>query len=183
MKRVLGWVLVVAAIAAGAALIVRVRGVDLGGARLSTGDRAVERAAGLLATAQPTPLLQTAAVVVRDLRGASELTPVVAALAAVAHDTSQLRGIGHIRGHETDRLQALTNELTALGSHVVQHDDGLTIHPRLLHGGEWHTYADHRMATTGALLGLAVPGVVVDDIHTTSKTLPDFPRLWESMRS
>ncbi|OYO19467.1 3-phosphoshikimate 1-carboxyvinyltransferase [Enemella dayhoffiae] len=118
-----------------------------------------------------------------DLSAASELTPVVAALAAVAHDTSHLRGIGHIRGHETDRLAALEAELNNLGSHTRQTEDGLVIHPRVLHGGEWHTYADHRMAHAGALLGLLVDDVTLDEIGCTSKTLPEFPLLWAQMLS
>lgn len=116
-----------------------------------------------------------------DLHDASELTPVVAALAAVARDTSHIRGVAHIRGHETDRLQALHDELNNLGSHVVQNDDGLTIHPRVLHGGEWRTYADHRMAHAGALLGLLVEDVTLDDIGCTDKTMPQFAALWEDM--
>ena len=116
-----------------------------------------------------------------DLNEAAELTPVVAALAALADDTSHLRGIAHIRGHETDRLTALETELGRLGSHVVQTDDGLAIHPRLLGGDLWHTYADHRMAQAGALLGLLVPEIVLDDIDCTSKTMPEFEALWTKM--
>jgi 3-phosphoshikimate 1-carboxyvinyltransferase len=116
-----------------------------------------------------------------DLSGAAELTPVVAAVAALADDTSHLRGIAHIRGHETDRLAALETELDRLGSHVSQTDDGLTIHPRLLGGDLWHTYADHRMAQAGALLGLLVPEIVLDDIGCTSKTMPEFEHLWTKM--
>ena len=116
-----------------------------------------------------------------DLSGAAELTPVVAAIAALADDTSHLRGIGHIRGHETDRLAALETELDRLGSHVSQTRDGLTIHPRLLGGDVWHTYADHRMAQAGAVLGLVVPEIVLDDITCTSKTMPEFEQLWTAM--
>jgi 3-phosphoshikimate 1-carboxyvinyltransferase len=116
-----------------------------------------------------------------DLSDAAELTPVVAAVAALADDTSHLRGIGHIRGHETDRLAALETELDRLGSHVNQTDDGLTIHPRLLGGDLWRTYADHRMAQAGALLGLLVPGIVLDDIGCTGKTMPEFEQLWTQM--
>jgi len=116
-----------------------------------------------------------------DLNAAAELTPVVAAVAALADDTSHLRGIAHIRGHETDRLAALETELDRVGSHVVQSDDGLTIHPRLLGGDLWHTYADHRMAQAGALLGLLVPEIVLDDIDCTSKTMPKFEQLWTKM--
>jgi 3-phosphoshikimate 1-carboxyvinyltransferase len=116
-----------------------------------------------------------------DLNAAAELTPVVAALAALADHTSHIRGVAHIRGHETDRLAALETELDRLGSHVSQTDDGLTIHPRLLGGDLWHTYADHRMAQAGALLGLVVPEIVLDDIGCTSKTMPEFEHLWTTM--
>jgi 3-phosphoshikimate 1-carboxyvinyltransferase len=116
-----------------------------------------------------------------DLSASAELTPVVAAVAALADDTSHLRGIAHIRGHETDRLAALETELDRLGSHVRQTHDGLTIHPRILGGDLWHTYADHRMAQAGALLGLLVPEVVLDDIGCTSKTMPEFEQLWTKM--
>jgi 3-phosphoshikimate 1-carboxyvinyltransferase len=116
-----------------------------------------------------------------DLADAGELTPTVAALAALADGSSRLRGIGHIRGHETDRLAALATEINALGGDVTETADGLVIQPRPLHGGLFHTYGDHRMATAGAVLGLRVPGVLVEDVGTTAKTLPDFPRLWTAM--
>jgi 3-phosphoshikimate 1-carboxyvinyltransferase len=116
-----------------------------------------------------------------DLHEVGELTPVLAAVAAVASSPSRLRGIGHLRGHETDRLAALATELTRLGGEVVEESDGLSILPRPLHGGQWRAYADHRMATAGALLGLVVDGVAVDDIDCTSKTLPDFPGMWTTM--
>jgi 3-phosphoshikimate 1-carboxyvinyltransferase len=116
-----------------------------------------------------------------DLRDVGELTPVLAAIAALADSPSSLRGIGHLRGHETDRLAALATELSALGGAVEEHADGLTITPRPLHGGTWHAYADHRMATAGAVLGLVVEGIEIDDIASTSKTLPDFPGLWSAM--
>lgn len=116
-----------------------------------------------------------------DLRDHSELATVLAALAALAEGPSRLRGLGHMRGHETDRLAALSAELSGLGGDVVEDADGLTISPCQLHGGLWHAYADHRMATAGAVLGLAVDGVQVDDIGATTKTLPDFPGLWSKL--
>ena len=116
-----------------------------------------------------------------DLRDVGELTPTLAALAALASTPSRLSGIGHLRGHETDRLAALATELTRLGGDVIEGPDELIIEPRTLHGGPWHAYADHRMATAGAVLGLAVDGVRVDDIGCTGKTLPDFPGLWSRM--
>ena len=116
-----------------------------------------------------------------DLSAASELTPVVAALAALADGTSHIRGVAHIRGHETDRLAALATEIERLGGAASETDDGLTIHPKLLGGAEWRTYADFRMAQAGAVLGLVVPDVVLDDIGCTDKTIPEFPRLWQQM--
>ena len=116
-----------------------------------------------------------------DLHEVGELTPVLAALAALGDGPSYLRGIGHVRGHETNRLGALATELGALGADVRQRPDGLEIRPRPLRSGTFHTYADHRMAQAGALLGLAVPGILVEDIATTAKTLPDFVGMWRSM--
>ncbi len=116
-----------------------------------------------------------------DLRDASELTPVVAAVAALADSTSHIHGVAHIRGHETDRLAALAAELEALGARVRETHDGLTIHPELLGGATWHTYGDHRMAHAGALLGLVVSDVVLDDISCADKTMPEFVDLWSAM--
>ncbi|AZS36202.1 3-phosphoshikimate 1-carboxyvinyltransferase [Microbacterium lemovicicum] len=113
-----------------------------------------------------------------DLSAAGELTPTIFALAAFADAPTTLYGIGHIRGHETDRIAALIGELRGLGGEAHELEDGIRIVPRPLHGGTWHAHGDHRMATTGALLGLAVPGVEIDDIGTTAKTLPEFPELW-----
>jgi len=118
-----------------------------------------------------------------DLHGVGELTPAIAALAALAShgSVSQLSGIAHLRGHETDRLAALSAEINGLGGHCVETPDGLLITAQPLHGGVWRSYADHRMATAGAVVGLRVPGVEVEDIGTTAKTLPDFPKLWADM--
>lgn len=116
-----------------------------------------------------------------DLSLASELTCIAAALLAVADAPGRIRGVAHVRGHETDRLAALETEINALGGRVEQTDDGLRITPVPLRGGVFHTYADHRMAHAGALLGLAVGGVRLDDVSCTTKTLPDFPGLWATL--
>jgi 3-phosphoshikimate 1-carboxyvinyltransferase len=118
-----------------------------------------------------------------DLHDVGELTPAVAALAALASDgsVSRLSGIAHLRGHETDRLAALSAEINGLGGQCEETPDGLVISARPLHGGLWRSYADHRMATAGAIVGLRVPGIEVEDIGTTAKTLPDFPQLWADM--
>lgn len=116
-----------------------------------------------------------------DLHDVGELTPTIAALAALADSPSRLRGIAHLRGHETDRLAALAHEITHLGGDAVETDDGLRIHPALLHGGRVATYADHRMATAAAIIGLHVHGVTVEDIDTTAKTLPGFAARWTAL--
>jgi len=116
-----------------------------------------------------------------DLHDVGELTPSIAALAALADSPSHLRGIGHLRKHETDRLAALTREINQLGGNVVEEETALHITPAPLHAGIFHTYDDHRLATAGAVLGLVVAGIEVENIGTTRKTLPDFPGLWSSL--
>lgn len=120
-----------------------------------------------------------------DLNDVGELTPSVAALAALATpgSVSRLAGIAHLRGHETDRLAALRTEINALGGDCVETPDGLIITAATLHAGVWHSYADHRMATAGAIVGLRTAGVEVQDIATTAKTLPGFPEMWARMLS
>lgn len=119
-----------------------------------------------------------------DLHDASELTPTVAAVAALATTPSRIRGVAHIRGHETDRLAALATEINALGGDVTETPDGLEIRPVTLSGRAdrpWGAYADHRMATAGAIIGLVVPGVLIDDVGCTDKTIPDFPGRWAAL--
>ena len=116
-----------------------------------------------------------------DLSAVSELTPVIAALAALADGPSELRGVAHIRGHETDRIAALARELRSVGADVTEHPDGLTIRPGTLRPATVETYADHRMAHAAAVVGLAVEGLVLSDVACTSKTLPEFPELWADL--
>jgi 3-phosphoshikimate 1-carboxyvinyltransferase len=118
-----------------------------------------------------------------DLHDVGELTPTIAAVAALATTPSRLRGVAHLRGHETDRIAALATELSALGGDVEETDDGLLIRPAPLRAGDrpWRAYADHRMATAGALVGLVVPGVEIDDVASTDKTIPDFPGRWAAL--
>jgi 3-phosphoshikimate 1-carboxyvinyltransferase len=116
-----------------------------------------------------------------DLHDMGELTPAVAALCALAEAPSHLRGVAHIRGHETDRLAALATELGRLGAEVTERPDGLTIEPAPLHGGVFRTYGDHRMAHAGVILGAAVEDVLVEDIATTGKTFPDFAPFWAGL--
>lgn len=121
-----------------------------------------------------------------DLSAAGELAPNIAVLCALADGTSRLRGIAHLRGHETDRLAALVAEINRLGGEARELADGLEIvghGPNTLHGGLFRTYHDHRMATSGALLGLRVPGVVVENVETTAKTMPGFAASWDLMLS
>ncbi len=124
-----------------------------------------------------------------DLHDVGELTPSIAAVAALAATPSTLRNIGHLRLHETDRLTALATEINKLGGEVIESPTDLIINPQPMstnlgpdnHSYLFNSYADHRMATAGAIIGLAVKGVVVENIETTKKTLPDFPGLWHQM--
>jgi 3-phosphoshikimate 1-carboxyvinyltransferase len=123
-----------------------------------------------------------------DLHDVGELTPAIAALAALADSPSHLRGIGHLRLHETDRLAALTREINSLGGNVAEDETSIRITPagafgKGLHGGTFHTYEDHRLATAGAVIGLLIPDVEIENVATTRKTLPDFTGLWQSLIS
>ena len=116
-----------------------------------------------------------------DLHDVGELTPSIAAVAALATTPSSLRNIGHLRLHETDRLAALATEINSLGGDVDEEESALHISPAPLHSGTFHTYEDHRLATAGAMLGLVVNGIKVENIETTNKTLPDFPGQWAQL--
>ena len=116
-----------------------------------------------------------------DLHDVGELTPSIAALCALADTPSSLRGIGHLRLHETDRLAALAAEINALGGDVDEEESALHISPAPLHAGTFHSYEDHRLATAGAMIGLRIPGITVENIETTKKTLPDFPGAWADL--
>lgn len=116
-----------------------------------------------------------------DLSIGGELAPVIAALAALADSPSSITGIAHLRGHETDRLFALCTEINRIGGNATELPDGIKIQPGLLHGEKWQSYEDHRMATAGAVIGLRVSGIEVENIQTTKKTMPDFVGLWEKM--
>jgi 3-phosphoshikimate 1-carboxyvinyltransferase len=116
-----------------------------------------------------------------DLHDVGELAPAVAALCALATTPSHLRGIAHIRHHETDRLAALATELGGLGADVTEHPDGLSLRPAPMTGGLFHTYADHRMAHAGVIVGAAVDGVLVENVATTGKTFPDFAGFWSGL--
>jgi len=116
-----------------------------------------------------------------DLAGVSELVPTIAALALFADSPTTIRGVAHMRGHETDRLAALVSEINRLGGAAEETPDGVRISPQPLHAGRWNSYADHRMATAGAIVGLLTPGVEVVDVESTSKTMPNFVELWTQL--
>ncbi|GEK78829.1 3-phosphoshikimate 1-carboxyvinyltransferase [Agrococcus baldri] len=116
-----------------------------------------------------------------DMHAAGELSPTVVALGALASGPVEVTGIGHTRGHETDRIRALIDNIAALGGRATELPDGIRVEPGPLAGGDWSAYDDHRIATAGAVLGLRVPGVEVDDIGATAKTIPEFPELWAAM--
>lgn len=117
-----------------------------------------------------------------DLSIGGELAQVIAALAVLADSPSTISGIAHIRGHETDRLAAMATEINRIGGSCEETADGWIITPtETLRGGLWHSYEDHRMATAGAIIGLRVPGLLVENIETTSKTMPNFASMWTQM--
>ena len=119
-----------------------------------------------------------------DLSPAGEIVPSIAAILVFADGPSRLHGIGHLRGHETNRLKALAMEITRIGGRASELDDGLAIEPvpvQSMHGAVIETYADHRMATFAAMIGLKIPGIRVRNIGTTAKTMPDFPGMWKRM--
>jgi 3-phosphoshikimate 1-carboxyvinyltransferase len=117
-----------------------------------------------------------------DLSIGGELAPVVIALAVLADSPSRITGIAHLRGHETDRLAALTNEINNIGGKATELEDGIAIEPSdELQSGTWGTYEDHRMATAGAIIGLRVPGITIEDVSVVSKTMPEFVSLWTDL--
>ncbi|WP_169172486.1 3-phosphoshikimate 1-carboxyvinyltransferase [Bifidobacterium oedipodis] len=121
-----------------------------------------------------------------DLTAAGEIAPSLAAILVFADAPTRMIGIGHLRGHETNRLEALVNEITRVGGAAQELPDGLSITPvaqDALHGADMETYADHRMATFAAMLGLRIAGVRVRNVATTRKTLPDFVGMWTAMLS
>jgi 3-phosphoshikimate 1-carboxyvinyltransferase len=126
-------------------------------------------------TGQPAP-------VDLNLHAVGELTPVIAAVAACASGRSHLRGVAHLRGHETDRLAALAAELSRVGAEVTETADGLIIDPPpSRRGALLRTYADHRMVHAAALIGLVTPDVVIENVGTVAKAMPTFCRLWSTM--
>ena len=118
-----------------------------------------------------------------DLSDVGELTPVLASIALFANSSSTLSGIAHLRGHETDRLAALVENIKSIGGDAEETSDGLIIRPAKLKAGMWKAFDDHRMATAGAVIGLVVSGIEIDDIKTTSKTLPEFEQMWAHLVS
>lgn len=116
-----------------------------------------------------------------DLHDVGELTPVIAAMAALATTPSRLTGVAHLRGHETDRLAALVTEINRLGGDAEELEDGLLVRPRPLHADTFRTYDDHRMAHAGVVIALKVPDLYVENVVTTIKTYPNFAAVWERL--
>jgi 3-phosphoshikimate 1-carboxyvinyltransferase len=117
-----------------------------------------------------------------DMNAISDTVMTLAAVACFAHGPTTIRNVAHIRHKETDRLAALATELRRVGAHVDEHADGLTITPALLHGATIQTYNDHRMAMSMALVGLRVPGIVIDNPACVAKTYPRFFEDLERLR-
>lgn len=119
-----------------------------------------------------------------DLTAAGEIAPSLAAVLVFADKPTRMLGIGHLRGHETNRLEALVNEIERIGGEARELPDGLEIIPTKeenLRPSDMETYADHRMATFAAMLGLRVNGIQIRNVATTAKTLPNFVDMWSGM--
>ena len=119
-----------------------------------------------------------------DLTAAGEIAPSLAAVLVFADKPTRMLGIGHLRGHETNRLEALVNEIERIGGEARELPDGLEIIPTKeenLRSSDMETYADHRMATFAAMLGLRVNGIQIRNVATTAKTLPNFVDMWNGM--
>jgi len=129
-------------------------------------------------------------VVGRDLRGVdvdladfSDTAPTLAVVAAVADSPTRIRGIGFVRGKESDRIGAVITELERLGIASVEHDDGLTVHPGEVRSGVVSTYEDHRLAMAFGLLGLVADGVAIADPGCVAKTFPTYWDVLEGART
>jgi 3-phosphoshikimate 1-carboxyvinyltransferase len=109
-----------------------------------------------------------------DMNAISDTVMTLAAVACFADGPTTIRNVAHIRHKETDRLAALATELRRVGAEVEEFADGLRIVPRPLHGATIRTYNDHRMAMSMALIGLRVPGIVIEEPACVAKTYPGF---------
>ncbi len=109
-----------------------------------------------------------------DMNAISDTVMTLAAVACFADGPTTIRNVAHIRHKETDRIAAVATELRKLGVEVEEYPDGLRITPKPLTGCAVDTYDDHRMAMSLALVGLKVPGVVVNDPGCVAKTYPGF---------
>ena len=121
-----------------------------------------------------------------DLSAGGELAPTMAAACAFVNGRVELTGIAHLRGHETDRLAALAAEINRLGGAAHDTADSLVIEAPIPAAAEVaqvlaRTYDDHRMATFAAIIGLRRPNVVVQNVATVAKTMPEFTAMWEGM--
>ena len=111
-----------------------------------------------------------------DMNAISDTVMTLAAVACFAEGPTTVRNVAHIRHKETDRLAATATELRKFGATVTETADGLVIVPGKLRGATVDTYDDHRLAMSLALVGLRVPGVVVNDPGCVAKTYPGFWR-------
>ncbi|MEK6676189.1 MAG: 3-phosphoshikimate 1-carboxyvinyltransferase [Planctomycetota bacterium] len=142
---------------------------------------AVEREASRI-TVSRSPNAGRLRAIDADLNAMPDTVPTLAVLALFADGQTTIRNVANLRVKETDRLEALANELTKFGATADSTLDGLTIHPpdRIL-PATIETYDDHRMAMSFALAGLKCPGVVIRNPGCCAKSFPDFFARWERM--
>ena len=111
-----------------------------------------------------------------DMNAMPDVVPTLAVTSVFASGPTRIRNVAHLRYKESDRLAALATELKKLGADIALTTDGLEINPVPLHGGQLDTYDDHRLAMSFALVGLKVPGIVIENPECVKKS---FPAFWE----
>lgn len=118
-----------------------------------------------------------------DLTNMSDQTMTLAAIAPFADGPTCIRGVAHIRHHESDRIAATATELRRVGQEVEERDDGLVIMPRPVRQALVQAHDDHRIAMAFAVIGLRAPGITIADPGCVAKTFPDFFERLEGLRS
>lgn len=114
-----------------------------------------------------------------DMNSMPDAVPTLAVVALFANSPTRIHNIAHLRYKESDRLSALESELRKLGANVTAEDDALEIVPTPLHGARLDTHNDHRLAMSFALVGLKVPGVMIENPECVRKS---FPRFWDEFQ-
>jgi 3-phosphoshikimate 1-carboxyvinyltransferase len=114
-----------------------------------------------------------------EMSGSPDTVQTLCAVAAFAKGPTRIRGIGHLRHKESDRIEATAGALRTLGGDVRVEGDTVTLYPRPLHGGVVDPAGDHRTAMAFSVIGLGAGGVTIRDAECVSKSYPGF---WDPLR-